>query len=177
MKRMEVTMNGLKRYWIPVVVFVLLFGSVFAVAPQTHAAAAQPPVSTLVAIRAAYHPEAKPRYDRVVFQFSGPVPQIDPHPGYVKQLIGDGSGLPVPISSKAILQFTMRPAQAIHEDHGRITALPARIKFRLRNVQEVVRTGDFEAVLTYGIGLRHRSNFRVFTLTHPSRVVVDFLNP
>jgi hypothetical protein len=31
--------------------------------------------------------------------------------------------------------------------------------------------------VTYGIGLAHRSKVRVFTLTHPSRVVVDFLNP
>src|SRR3954447_26553635 len=102
----EVTMNGLKRYWIPVVVVVLLFGSVFAATPKTHATAAQPPVSTLVAIRVASHPEARPRYDRVVFEFSGPAPQIDPHPGYVNQLIGDGSGLPVPIKGKAIFEMT-----------------------------------------------------------------------
>jgi hypothetical protein len=167
-------MNGLKRYWIPVVVFVLLFGSVFAATPQTHAAAAQPPVSTLVAIRAAYHPAARPRYDRVVFEFSGPVPQIDPHPGYVKQLIGDGSGLPVPIKGKAIFELTMRPAQA-HNATGATAS--TRIYPGLRNVQQIKNVGDFEAVLTYGIGLRHRSNVRVFTLTHPSRVVVDFLNP
>src|SRR5919206_3413079 len=105
-------MNGLKRLWIPVVAFVLLVGSVWTGAPRAHAAAAQPAVSTLVAIRAAYHPAAKPRYDRVVFEFRGPVPQIDPHPGYVKQLIGDGSGLPVPINGTAIFAMTMRPAQA-----------------------------------------------------------------
>src|ERR671932_2887352 len=109
-------MNGLKRYWIPVVAFVLLCGSIWT-APQAHAAAAQPAVSTLVAIRAAYHPEACRRYDRVVFQFSGPVPQVDPHPGYVKQLIGDGSGLPVPIKGTAIFAMTMRPAQA-HNAQG-----------------------------------------------------------
>ena len=167
-------MNGLKRYWIPVVAFVLLVGSVWMGAPRAHAAAAQPAVSTLVAIRAAYHPEATPRYDRVVFEFRGPVPQIDPHPGYVKQLIGDGSGLPVPIKGKAIFEMTMRPAQA-HNTAGATAS--TRIYGRLRNVQQIKKVGDFEAVLTYGIGLRHTSKFRVFTLTHPSRVVVDFLNP
>src|ERR687886_84353 len=105
-------MNGLKRYWIPVVAFVVLVGSVWTAAPRAHAAAAQPAVSTLVAIRAAYHPEAKLRYDRVVFEFRGPVPQIDPHPGYVKQLTGDASGLPLPINGTAIFAITMRPAQA-----------------------------------------------------------------
>ena len=168
-------MNGLKRCWIPVVAFVLLVGSVWTAAPRAHAAAAQPPVSTLVAIRAAYHPEAKPRYDRVVFEFSGPVPQIDPHPGYVKQLTGDASGLPLPIKGKAIFAITMRPAQA-HNEQGQATAA-TRIYGQLRNVQQIKSAGDFEAVLSYGIGLRHKSQFRVFTLTHPSRVVVDFLNP
>ncbi len=168
-------MNGLKRYWIPVVAFVLLVGSVWMGAPRAHAAAAQPAVSTLVAIRAAYHPEAKPRYDRVVFEFSGPVPQIDPHPGYVKQLTGDASGLPLPIKGKAIFAITMRPAQA-HNEQGQATA-STRIYGQLRNVQQIKSAGDFEAVLSYGIGLRHKSQFRVFTLTQPSRVVVDLLNP
>src|SRR5919202_2956023 len=167
-------MNGLKRYWIPVVAFVLLCGSIWT-APQAHAAAAQPPVSTLVAIRAAYHPEARPRYDRVVFQFSGPVPRIS-SAGYVRQLIGDGSGMPVPIRGNAIFKLTMRPAQA-HNEQGQGTVCSTRLYPGLRNVRQIKSAGDFEAVLSYGIGLRHRSNFRVFTLTHPSRVVVDFLNP
>ena len=164
-------MNRLKRFWIPVVVFVLLCGSIWTTAPRT--AAAHPAVSTLVAIRAAYHPEARPRYDRVVFQFSGPVPRIS-SAGYVRQLIGDGSGMPVPIRGNAIFKLTMRPAQA-HTVTGATAS--TRIYRRLRNVQQVKKVGDFEAVLTYGIGLRHKSKFRVFTLTHPSRVVVDFLNP
>ncbi len=166
-------MNGLRRYWIPVVVLVLLLGSIVAVAPATRAAAAPPPVSTLVAIRAAYHPEARPRYDRVVFEFSGPVPQVDTH--YVNQLIHDASGLPVKITGKAILGLSMRPAQA-HNDAGKLTA-PTRIKYGLRNVKEVASAGDFEGVLSYGIGLAHTSQTRVFTLAHPSRVVIDFLNP
>src|SRR5919202_5840513 len=169
-------MNGRKRYWIPVVAFVLLFGSVWMVAPRAHAAAAQPAVSTLVAIRVAYHPEAKPRYDRVVFEFSGPVPQIDPHPGYVKELRGDPSDMPIPICGKAIFEITMRPAQA-HNEHGQGTVRSTRLYPGLRSVQQIKNAGDFEAVLSYGIGLRHRSNFWVFTLTHPSRGVGGFLNP
>ncbi len=166
-------MNGLKRFWIPVVAFVVLCGSVWTAAPKAHAAAAQPAVSTLVAIRAAYHPEATPRYDRVVFEFSGPVPQIDP-PGYVKQLIADGSGLPVLIKGKAIFEMTLRLAQASTATGATAST---RIYGQLRNVQQIKKVGAFEAVLTYGIGLRHTSQFQVFTLTHPSRVVVDFLNP
>ena len=36
----------------------------------------QPSISTLVALRAAYHPEATPKYDRVVFEFNGPVQEL-----------------------------------------------------------------------------------------------------
>ena len=36
-----------------------------------------------------------------------------------------------------------------------------------------VRAGDFEAVTTYGIGLAKRTDFQVFTLQNPSRVVID----
>ncbi len=133
----------------------------------------EPQGSTLIAIRAAHHPEDNPRYDRVVFEFRGPVPLI--HVEYVDQLLGDGSGLPVPIAGNAILQLTMRPAQA-HDDQGEPTA-PTRVTFGLPNVKEVAGAGDFEAVVTYGIGLARKSETRIITLTDRSRVVVDFLNP
>ena len=44
-------------------------------------------------------------------------------------------------------------------------------------VREVVRTGDFEAVLTWAIGLHGRVPFRVLTLDDPVRLVVDFAAP
>jgi hypothetical protein len=35
----------------------------------------EPPVTTVVAFRAAYHAEAKPRYDRVVFELDQQLPE------------------------------------------------------------------------------------------------------
>ena len=162
-------MNVLRRYILPVVVLMFLLVSLVPAAPAT----AQPPVSTLVAIRTASHYRAARPFERVVFEFSGPVPQTDVR--WVNQLIGDGSGLPVRIAGRAILRVTMRPAQA-HNEQGRVTA-PMRVSVGLRNVKEVVRAGDFEAVVTQGIGLAQRSQFRVVKLTRPSRVVIDFFNP
>ncbi len=81
---------------------------------------------------------------------------------YVDQLIEDRSGRPIPIAGNALLQLTMRSAQA-HNDQGPPTA-PPRVGLPLPNVKEVVRAGDFEAVLTYGIGLAHRAEIRVITL-------------
>ncbi len=43
----------------------------------------------------------------------------------------------------------------------------------LRNVRAVAITGDFEQVLTIGVGARHRGWVHVFTLTRPSRLVID----
>jgi hypothetical protein len=39
-----------------------------------------------------------------------------------------------------------------------------------------VRTGDFEAVLSWAVGLGDRVDFRVGTLDDPARLVVDFRN-
>ena len=131
-----------------------------------------PTFSTAVAIRAAHHAENSPHYDRVVFEFTGPVPLIQIQ--YVDQLLADGSGLPVPVAGHAILQLTMQGAQA-HDPKGNPTA-PNQITPNLDNVKEVINAGDFEAVLTYGIGVDHKAELRVLTLADPSRVVVDFLN-
>jgi hypothetical protein len=43
-------------------------------------------------------------------------------------------------------------------------------------VKELVRTGDFEAVLSWAIGLGERVDFRVTTATSPARLIVDFRN-
>lgn len=131
----------------------------------------QPPIATLVAIRAAHHAETTPKYDRVVFEFSGPVPLLEIK--YVHELVGDGSGLPIAIAGNAILQVQCRPAQA-HTDQGQ-TSAPSRVAVNLPNAKEVVRAGDFEAVVTYGIGLAHKAETRILTLAGASRVVIDFL--
>jgi len=148
-----------------------LMACVVAVGGTTTPAVAAQQTSTLVAIRAAHHPD----YDRVVFEFTGPVPaQRDV--GYVPELIGDPSGLPVPVAGDAILQVRMAPARG-HNDNGNVTYGPTRRTYALPNVIQVVNSGDFEGVLTFGIGLAQRTGVSAFTLTNPSRVVVDIATP
>ncbi|GAA1254272.1 AMIN-like domain-containing (lipo)protein [Oryzihumus leptocrescens] len=130
------------------------------------AGAATPTVPTLVGIRAAHHPT----YDRVVFDFAGGLP-ASRQVTWVTQLVGDASGLPVPVAGRAILQVRFAAANA-HDAAGRATA-PSRVAFALPNVLTVVQSGDFEAVTTYGIGVASRQAVHVSTLTSPSRVVVD----
>jgi hypothetical protein len=125
--------------------------------------------STLVGIRAAHHPEETPKYDRIVFDFNGPVPLFQVQ--YVKQLFGDGSGLPITIAGRAILHVSFSGTQA-HTDSGEPTA-PNRVKLNLPVIKEVAGAGDFEAVVTYGIGLSKKAEIRVITLADKSRVVID----
>ena len=131
----------------------------------------QPPTTALVAVRAAHHAEMTPKYDRIVFEFQGPLPLLQIE--YVKQLIADGSGLPLHISGRAILRVHFTPAQA-HGDTGQATA-PERMSMKLPIVKEIVSAGDFEAVVTYGIGLAKKAETRILTLANPSRVVIDVI--
>jgi hypothetical protein len=123
------------------------------------------PVPTLVRITAAHHPG----FDRVVFEFRGGVPATR-RTKYVDRLLGDASGLPVRIAGQAILQVTFQAAQA-HDAQG--PTAPARKAFALPNVMTTVRSGDFESVTTYGIGLAKKARVQVSTLRNPARVVVD----
>ena len=156
-------MNRVRRL-VMLVVACLVAIAVPAVAP---ASAAEQPL--LIGVRAAHNPG----FDRVVFEFSGGLPSSTPDTGYVggPALIGDPSGRPVYVAGRYILQFTMRGVRG-HTENGTDTS-PNRTAFALPNVLTVVQSGDFEGVVTYGIGVASRQSFRVFTLSSPPRVVVD----
>ena len=150
---------------VPRLLLLLLLTALVTAAAVGPVGARTAPVPTLVGIRAAHHPG----FDRVVFEFTGGLP-AGHRVRYVDRLVGDASGLPVRIAGRAVLQVRLEPARA-HDAHG-VTA-PGRTAFALPDVMTTVRSGDFEAVTTYGIGLAKRTTFHVFTLRNPSRVVVD----
>ena len=131
------------------------------------AVSAAPPMPVLVAVRAAH----RDGVDRVVFEFRGGVP-ADRQVEYVDRLFADGSGRRVRVAGRALLRVRFEPAQA-HTDAGAPTAAPRRVAFALPNVLTAVRSGDFEAVTTYGLGLAKRTRVRVTTLQSPPRVVVE----
>jgi hypothetical protein len=127
--------------------------------------------STLVAIRAAHHAEGTPDYDRVVFEFDTQVPLLRIE--YVRQLISDGSGLPITIPGRAILLVQFTTARA-HDDSGAATA-PNKLTPKLPIVRAIVSAGDFEGIVTYGIGLSKKAYTRILTMDNPNRLVIDFL--
>jgi hypothetical protein len=109
-------------------------------------------------------------FDRIVFEFSGAVPEHRVR--YVDRLVQDGSGKPVSVAGAADLEVVFHGANA-HEDDGTPTISPRRFPTGLPAVKEIAQIGDFEAVVTYGIGVDRKRPLKVSTLSNPSRLVID----
>jgi hypothetical protein len=123
-------------------------------------------IPTLVDVRAGSHTGS----DRVVFEFRGAVPEHRVQ--YVDQLVEDGTGDPVSVAGAADLEVVFEGANA-HEEDGSPTISPRRFSPGLPAVKEIAQLGDFEAVVSYGIGVDRRRPIEVSTLSNPSRLVID----
>lgn len=143
-----------------------LAGGLVAAAPAPADAQLTP---QLTGIRTGLHPG----FDRVVLDMSGPPPMATEYQ-YADELIQDPTGEIVWLTGADFVAVVVHGAAA-HDDLGNPTYLgPEKFRTRnLNNVMAVALTGDFEATLGIGIGTRHRSWVRVFTLTSPTRVVID----
>jgi hypothetical protein len=118
-------------------------------------------------------------FDRVVFDIAGPAAGY--HVEYVREVVQDGSGDEVPVPGGSRLQVVLHhPA---YDEAGNRTFVPAvspgdevadvRGYSALRSV---VYGGSFEGDTTFGVGVRDRLPYRVFTLDGSgaaSRIVVD----
>jgi hypothetical protein len=139
---------------------------VLALAAAPAGAQEAPETPVLVDVRAGGHTG----YDRVVFEFRGAVPEHRVR--YVDQLVEDGSGEPVSLAGAASLEVVFEGANA-HEEDGSPTVSPRRFSPGLTAVKEVAQTGDFEAMVSYGIGVDRERPVKVSTLSGPSRLVID----
>jgi len=122
-------------------------------------------------VRAASHPD----FDRLVFEFKGAVPGY--RVAYTKPpIIADPSGKTVMVAGNAFLAVRFEPAQA-HDDAGKVTSDTNALKPGLLNLVEAKQTGDFEAVLSWVLGLNKEADFAVYELQNPPRVVIDVGHP
>jgi hypothetical protein len=122
----------------------------------------------VTAVRVAHHP----KFDRVVIDLRGAAPGYSVR--YVRHLHRDPSGLPVNLLGPASLRLVLTPANGHDPSTGHSTlTTAARTKWRLDEVRETAVIGDFEAVFSVGVGVAAKAPFRVQTLHHPTRIVLD----
>lgn len=128
----------------------------------------------LTGVRAARHEG----YDRVVFAFRNALPGYDVR--YTERpVLADGSGAEVSVDGAHVVRVRMQSALDADlsiESAPRTYLGPDRLSPGLPEVVELVRTGGFEGVLTWVVGLNDRVDFRVTTLAEPPRLVIDFRN-
>lgn len=139
-----------------------------------------PGVSTGMPVLSGIRVGSHETYDRVVLEF-------DARPGYVSvreadAIYEDPSGAPVDLDGHAFVEVSVQDAGADWAMVQRTDpADPVRrytgardLKCTLPLVREVKLTGDFEAVLSFGIGLERAARYEVTRLSAPDRVVIDF---
>jgi hypothetical protein len=108
-------------------------------------------------------------YDRFVIRVRSGTPRYDVR--YVSKIVADGSGNTVSLLGTRRLRVTLRNARAHTASGGAL--VPGAKTPLCPNLRQLKLAGDFEGVVTFGLGLRRRTGFRVFRLTGPTRVVID----
>ena len=93
---------------------------------------------------------------------------------YVSVIPPGPSGVPVSLVGHAKLHVRLKPARAHTLQGGAL--MPRDLRPPCSNLREVKLVEDFEGAVRFGLGLRRKTGFRVFRLTHPTRVVVDVLH-
>jgi hypothetical protein len=115
---------------------------------------------------------AHANFDRVVIDVDGKVPGYDVR--YVRHLSYDGSGMRVPLKGKKFIAIALTPAKAHNRSGHNVYTGPELQQYRqFDTLRGVAFTGDFEGVVSLGLSLRERADFRVTVLHAPNRIVID----
>jgi hypothetical protein len=108
-------------------------------------------------------------FDRFVIRARLATPGYDVR--YVTKVVADGSGKTVSLLGTKRIHVVIRRARAHTSGGGAL--LPNVTTPLCSNLRQVKIAGDFEGVVSFGLGLRRKTGFRVFRLTGPTRIVVD----
>jgi hypothetical protein len=123
---------------------------------------------TVTAIRVAHHDG----YDRLVFGFatSNSMPEYRLTPQSSATFLQDASGRPVALQGTAGIR-------AVFQNSDIVAGAPSDQKPGLPEIREVANIGNFERVVSYGIGLKDAACYRVIELSSPTRLVIDVQTP
>ena len=110
-------------------------------------------------------------YDRIVFELRGAVPGY--HVEYVDSPVRDcGAGDVRTIAGDGWLEVRLSPAVA-HTEAGAPTIAERERALALPILRELELTCDFEAVVTWVVGVASPHRYSVLELTDPPRLVID----
>lgn len=134
------------------------------------------PAAILEDVRVATHPESG--FDRVVFDFRDDTSLPGFTVGYRDVIREDPSDRPLALDGKSRLLVDMRWAEAHANGSTTVPAADLNLRPGLPMVKQVRVAGDFEAVLSFGIGVgpATRPQFRAWSLPG-NRVIVDVAHP
>lgn len=111
-------------------------------------------------------------FDRVVIDVRGRRPGY--RTSFTKTLRYDASGKPIPLQGRYKMYVVLRPAYTFDLSTGRNLYVGPRLRRPgFPSLRGIALAGSFEGVTTFGFTSRHQA-YRIFTLTDPSRVVVDW---
>ena len=138
-----------------------------------------PVAGLLRAVRVGHHAT----YDRVVFEFcDSSVPQHNV--GYAAGKVHmDPSDLILPLRGRAFVRVVFQGGTtdtaryAPDPETAPRYSGPLRLSPNYPQLKELALAGDFEAVLSFGIGIDHVVDLHVHTLASPPRLVIDFRLP
>jgi len=123
---------------------------------------------TVSSIRFAHHDG----YDRLVIGFatSNTMPEYRLTQQSSATFSQDASGRSVALQGSAGIRAVLRNSDIVD-------GAPTDQKAGLPELREVANIGNFERVVSYGIGLNDAACFRVLELTSPTRLVIDVQTP
>jgi hypothetical protein len=137
----------------------------FACGATTIAGGQPVPSALITAVRAASHPG----YDRLVVEFSTMGPgRISITPQQNATFVNSPRGNSVTIAGRAGLLVVIRGADAHTSYAGPITFKPNGLA-----IVEVRTVEDFEGQVGFALGLAKSPCYRAFTLSSPTRLVID----
>src|SRR5207248_710799 len=107
-------------------------------------------------------------YDRLVIGFptANSMPQYQLNRQATAHFVRDASGQPVTLSGSAGMRVVLRNADIVN-------GAPSDLKPNLPEIREVAQIGNFERVVSYGVGLSTPACIRVLELSGPTRLVID----
>ena len=149
---------------------LLVAGSAVALPAFTTGGKGGPSLSSVQAQLKSTAVSTNSNYDRFVVRWSSGNPGYRVR--YVNQVTQDGSGNPVTLQGTHFLTVRFSSARA-HTQTGASVGGPTTRTPLFASLRQMKLVGDFEGVVTYGLGVQGRKPFRVFRLTNPARLVVD----